>query len=162
MQVTRRHECSTGREGVLHMITFSNYSQMKKAMKTKKIKNSVTAKPVLKWQTGDYKRHSSFSFILPYQFLLLSKLMDITPEDIIRDFANNLDCGSWDREGKDLAKEHLINYFIACGYGQQYYTVDDIRLMFKEMDALGRLFPKNSNKMKLVKLYSKWRNKHQK
>ena len=130
-------------------------------MKTKKDNGVVKAKPLLKWQTGDYKRHANFRFILPYQFLLLCKLMNITPEDVIRDFTIHLDCGSWNREGKELAKEHLINYFIACGYGQQYYTVDEIRLMFKEMDALGCLFPKKCNKTKLVNLYSKWRNKHQ-
>jgi hypothetical protein len=133
---------------------------MKKTIKTTKEKSVVT-KPLLKWQTGDYKRHANFRFILPYQFLLLCKLMNITPEDVIRDFTIHLDCGSWNREGKELAKEHLTNYFIACGYGQQYYSVDEIRTMFKEMDALGCLFPKNCNKMKLVNLYSKWRNKHQ-
>lgn len=127
---------------------------MKKAAKAK------TEKPILKWQTGAYKRHANFTFFLPYQFLLLCKLLKVTPEEVIRDFTINLDCGSWEREGKDIAKQHLINYFIECGYGQRYYTVDNIRQMFKEMDALGSLFPKDS-KMKLVKLHAEWRDKYQ-
>ncbi len=116
-------------------------------------------KPTLKWQTGAYERHAEFEFILPYQFLLLCRLMEVTPEEVIRDFTDNLACGSWKREGGDQAKEHLINYFIAHGYGQQHYTEDDIRQIFKEMDALGLLFPKNG-KGDLVDLYADWREKH--
>jgi hypothetical protein len=116
-------------------------------------------KPELKWQTGDYDQYAEFKFILPYQFLLLCRLTDITPERAIRDFADNLSCGSWKREGRDKAKEHLIDYFIAHGYGQHHYSEEDIREMFKEMDALGLLFPSNG-KSKMVDLYADWRDKH--
>lgn len=116
-------------------------------------------KPTLKWQTGDYDRHTKFNFILPYQFLLLCRLMDTTPERVILDFTDNLSCGSWKRAGRDKAKEHLINYFIAHGYGQHQYSEDDVREMFKEMDALGLLFPKGG-KRKLVDLYADWRDEH--
>ena len=134
---------------------------MKKATSKQSEKKSVKRiKPTLKWQTGAYDRYGEFNFILPYQFLLLCRLMDITPDEVIRDFADNLSCGSWKREGRDKAKEHLINYFIAHGYGQHHYTEENIREIFKEMDALGLLFPTNG-KPKIVDLYSKWRNKHQ-
>ena len=116
-------------------------------------------KPELKWQTGDYDRYAKYEFILPYQFLLLCKLMDITPEKVVSDFMDNLSCGSWKREGRDGAKEHLINYFIAHGYGQHHYAETDIREIFKEMDALGLLFPRDGN-IKLVDLYADWRDKH--
>lgn len=53
--------------------------------------------------------------------------MDVTPEDVIRDFTDNLSCGSWKREGRDKAKEYLINYFITHGYGQHHYSEEDIR-----------------------------------
>ena len=116
-------------------------------------------KPGKKWQTGDYDRYPHYEFILPYQFLLLCRLLDITPEGVINDFMENLSCGSWRREGRDKAKEHLINNFIELGYGQDIYTEEDIRQMFKEMDALGLLFPKNS-KGKMIDHYAKWRDKH--
>lgn len=79
------------------------------SMKKTSIKKSVQRKPqpVLKWQTGDYDRHAEFKFVLPYPFLLLCRLVDKTPEDIIRDFADNLSCGSWKREGRDEAKAHF-------------------------------------------------------
>ena len=69
--------------------------------------------PELKWQTGAYDRHAEVKFVLPYQFLLLCRLVDKSPEEIIRDFTDNLSCGSWKREGRDEAKEHLISYFVA-------------------------------------------------
>lgn len=118
-------------------------------------------KPTLKWQTGDYNRHAEFKFILPYPFLLLCRLVDKTPEELIRDFTDNLSCGSWKREGRDDAKAHLINYFIAHGYGQDHYNEEDLREIFREMDALGLLFPADG-KMKLIDLYANWREKHHK
>lgn len=116
-------------------------------------------KPELKWQTGDYDRHAEYRFILPYPFLLLCRLMDVIPELVLLDFIDNLSCGSWHRKGRDKAKEHLINYFIAHGYGQHHYSEGDIREIFKEMDALGLLFPKNG-KNDLIDLYADWSDKH--
>ena len=130
---------------------------MKKTSTQKRVQQKP--QPALKWQTGEYDRDAAFKFVLPYQFLLLCRLVDKTPEDIIRDFADNLSCGSWKREGRDQAKEHLVNYFIAHGYGQHHYSEEDIRQMFKEMDALGSLFP-TKGKMKMIDLYADWRDKH--
>lgn len=129
---------------------------MKKTTFTKK---RPALKPELKWQTGAYARHAEFSFMLPYQFLLLCKLIGITPRDMLLDFMDNLAHASWKREGRDEAKQHLVNYFIAHGYGQQHYTEAEIRQMFTQLDAVGILFPKNG-KNKLVDLYSGWRKKH--
>ena len=129
---------------------------MKKKSSTKKPR----IKPELKWQTGEYERYAQFNFILPPQFLLLCKLMDATPKRVLSDFMDNLSCGSWRREGRDTAKEHLINYFITHGYGKHNYTETDIRKMFNEMDAVGLLFPKPA-KSKMLDVYSKWREKHQ-
>ena len=130
---------------------------MKKTPTGKKPQNP---KPILKWQKGPYNRHATFQFILPYPFLLLCRLMEVTPEEVIRDFTDNLSCGSYKREGREEAKEHLVNYFIAHGYGRHHYSEEDIRQMFTEMDALGLLFPKNG-KAKLIDLYAKWREGHQ-
>ncbi|MCD2423294.1 hypothetical protein LQ567_11025 [Niabella pedocola] len=117
-------------------------------------------KPELKWQTGAWERFANVQFTLPYQFLLLCRLADVTPKTILIDFMDNLSCGCWNREGRDAAKEHLINYFIAHGYGQEHYTEADIREIFKEMDAVGLLFPRESNG-KMVGRYAQWRDQHQ-
>jgi hypothetical protein len=136
------------------------FSMKQVATVSPKNKPRKKSKPDLKWQTDDYERHAEFRFTLPYQFLLLCKLMDITPEQVLTDFMDNLSCGSWKREGRDKAKEKLIEYFIEHGYGQQHYTVEDIREMFREMNALGLLWP-NDAKMKLIDLYAKWREEYQ-
>lgn len=128
-------------------------------MKKTRPKKIRKPKPELKWQTGAYDRYAEFRFILPYQFLLLCRLMDVTPEQVIRDFTDNLACGSWKREGRDEAKVHLISYFLAHGYGQHHYTEADIRRIFKEMDALGLLFPHNGDS-ELIDRYARWRDKH--
>lgn len=130
---------------------------MKKEISNKTVRHKP--KPELKWQTGAYDRYAELSFLLPYQFLLLCRLMDITPKELICDFADNLSCGSWKREGRDKAKEHLMNYFIAHGYGQHHYSEEEIRQIFKEMDAVGLLFP-DKGSSKLVNLYAKWRDRH--
>lgn len=116
-------------------------------------------RPALKWQTGAYDHHAEHRFILPYSFLLLCKLMDTTPRKVVVDFMDNLSCGSWKGQDRDRAKEHLINYFITHGYGQQHYSENDRRQIFKEMDAVGLLFPTNG-KRKLLARYVGWRNKH--
>lgn len=116
------------------------------------------SKPHFKWQTGAYARYATYQFIIPDQFLMLCRLMDLPPRDMILDFMDNLACASWKREGRDTAKEHLINYFIAHGYGRQHYTETEVREMFREMDAMGMLFPSYGS-MKMIDLYSKWRKK---
>lgn len=72
-------------------------------------------------------------------FLLIAKLVNVPPDDIVTDFMDNLSCGSWKRKGRDKAKEKLVDYFIEHGYGQEYYTAEDIRTMFKELDVIGCL-----------------------
>ena len=129
---------------------------MKKATrKTRKRK----PKPEFKWQVGDYARHAAFQYILPHGFLLICRLLDTTPDRMIYDFMVNTGGTKLKGEGNTISKEHLINYFIAQGYGQHHYTESDICVMFKELDAVGLLFPWNGGD-KMVDLYSKWRDGH--
>lgn len=112
--------------------------------------------PAMEWQTGDYRRTTELRFTLPYQFLLLCKLMDITPHEILLDFMDNLSCGSWKREGRDKAKIKLVEYFLEHGYGREYYSSDEIELIFRELDAIGMLYPKNANQ-ELINEHTRWR-----
>jgi hypothetical protein len=131
---------------------------MKKSAPAKKPASS--SRPPLKWQTGDYARDARFEFHLPYPFLLLCRLMDTTPEQILVDFMDNLACASWKREGRDRAKKHLVDYFIEHGYGQQLFSETDRREMFRELDAIGLLFPRSGD-MKMIDAYVHWRNRQQ-
>lgn len=113
-------------------------------------------KPAMEWQTGDYQRHIELRFTLPYQFLLLCKLMNVTPYQVLLDFMDNISCGSWKREGRDNAKHKLIEYFIDHGYGRQYYSASEIELIFRELDAIGLLYPKNATQ-EIVNEHTRWR-----
>ncbi len=114
----------------------------------------------MKWQINEYSRTQDFHFTLPYQFLLLCKLIEVPPRQLLLDFIDNLSCGSWKRDGRDQAKEKLIEYFLEHKYGQDYYTSEDLQKIFKEMDAVGMLFPSNDSHM--IDVYSDWREKHHK
>lgn len=133
----------------------------KSSIPTQKKIAATVKEPQQKWQTGAYARDAKFNFFLPYQFLLLCRLMDTTPADLFTDFMDNLSCETWKREGRDSAKERLIEYFIEHGYGQQRYSVDQIREIFREMDAIGLLWPGDA-KMKLIDLTAEWREKYHK
>jgi hypothetical protein len=126
-------------------------------MKKQKL-NTKKEKPELAWQSGKYNRSQQYSFHLPYNFLLLCGLWQVTPEDVLLDFMDNISFGSWKREGRDNAKLHLAEYSIAMGYGRRFYTPAEIQTMFKELDALGMLFPKNGD-MQLLDAHVLWRDK---
>ena len=97
--------------------------------------------PRLPWQHGAYNRKLKLDTILPYQLLLICKLWELAPEDLITDFLDNFSHSSWKREGRENAKEKLVEYSLACGYGKSFYTEDDIHRIFQELDAIGMLFP---------------------
>jgi hypothetical protein len=123
-----------------------------------KNKAEKSSKPEFKWQTGEYERHADFRFTLPQQFLLLCKLMEVTPHQLLSDFIDNLACASWNLQGRESARSKLVDYFVEHGYGQGDYTQDDIRTIFRELAAIGLVWPKGG-KMKLIDLSSKWQRK---
>ena len=131
-----------------------------KVKKQKQFKKTKLKKPQpeLPWQTGKYKRRCNYTFHLPYSFLLLCKLWQTPPEEILADFMDNLSHGSWQRAGRDEAKKQLTQYIIAMGYGQQHYSVTDIQTIFAELDAIGMLFPNDNEAMR--KVHVPWRNKY--
>jgi len=61
----------------------------------------IIVKPDMDWQVKKYARTQEFRFTLPYQFLLLCKLIEVPPGQLLLDFMDNLSCGSWKREGRD-------------------------------------------------------------
>ena len=116
-------------------------------------------KPELKWQTEYYSRRQEFRFQIPYGFLLLCKLLDTTPNDVLHWFMENCSYSSFEGEGKEPARQHLQDYIIAMHYGQQYYTQENIRQMMNELKAINMLWPNNS-KPKFMTAHARWRNNY--
>lgn len=105
------------------------------------------------------KRYLKTYGIMPWQFHLLCKLTEKNPEDILYDFMCNVGM-----EGYGLGEVQRVKameYFLSCGYGQDYFTIEDIQKIFKEMESISTLFP-NNGKMNLIDLHSKWRKKYYK
>jgi len=103
--------------------------------------------PDMDWQTGPYARFARFNFILPYQFLLLCRLMEVTPERVLMDFMTQLGGEGTGPEEQDTTRAYLVHYFIARGYGQQYYTPEQIRQVFAYLGAISMLFPGDDEQM---------------
>ena len=116
-------------------------------------------KPVMKWQTGEYQRTQTLKFELPLQFLMICKLVNISPQEIIADFMDNLAFGSWKREGREKARQLIAEYFTAHGYGGETYSEEQLKDLFSELDAMALLFPKDGD-AQLIDTYSNWRECH--
>ena len=116
-------------------------------------------KPVMKWQTGAFQRTQTFKFELPLQFFMICKLVDIPPQEMLTDFMENLAFGSWKREGREKARQLILEYFIAHGYGNEHFSADQIKNLFSELDAIALLFPKDGDPG-LIDTYSEWRDSH--
>jgi hypothetical protein len=134
---------------------------MKKKTTTKKKPQRRRIKPLLPWQTGEYAQYHTEKIRIPQQLLLICKVLDIPPMDLIDDFLNNAALAAWKREGKDAAREKTIDYLIACGYGQEYYSEEERKQILKEADAQGMLWPKDAD-MELFDLAVVWREKYHK
>ena len=136
---------------------------MRKKHKTKQKTKQPPQKGVIpsrhKWDTGSYQRDQEI-LILPWQFLYLCKLTEVTPHEVLDRFMNDLGQESWKRRENAGVRQALVEYFTLCGYGQKWYTEPEIRQVFRELDAMGSLWPQDA-KMKLIDLHAKWRNKYQ-
>jgi len=73
----------------------------------------------------------------------MCKLTDVTPDTVIDRFMNDLGQEIWKRRENDAVRQTLVDYFVLCGYGQKWYTEQEIRQMFRELDAIGSLWPEN-------------------
>ena len=113
----------------------------------------------MKWQIDDYAKCQEFRFHLPYSFLLLCRLWNVTPDDLLSDFMDAISCSSWKREGRDEAKKFLQKYIFEMSYGQQQYSKEAIEKMFSELDAIGSLWPENA-KMGMIEMHAKWRDEY--
>src|SRR5690606_8981662 len=90
-------------------------------------------------------------------FQLLCKLAEVEPQKVLYDFMCNAGMESYGLG--DTQRNAAMEYFIQCGYGQHYYTLEDMRKMMKELESISGLFPYNC-KTKLLDLHSSWRKEY--
>lgn len=104
-----------------------------------------------------FARVQDFHFILPVQFLLLCRLLQVEPRKVLYQFMCNLAHESYANgtEQKIAAKD----YFMSCGYGLELYTDHEIEEIFDELDNIAALWPEGAP-AKLLNLHTGWMNKY--
>ena len=105
--------------------------------------------------------YEQLSITLPFKFLLLCKVLGLKPANVLQEFMNYT--AKEIRGDNDKARTAAEEYFLACGYGQNHYTPDDLRLMLKELDALRLIWPEDKDPMAeqdLIKRYSQYHKKY--
>lgn len=108
-----------------------------------------------------FNRRQEMRFHIPPHFYLLCRLMNVAPIDMLREFMNNVGCESFQRSADDGIRTVAMEYVIRCGYGQDFYSEEEVRLMFKEMDAIGMLWPdKVSGHELFFDTHAKWRDEY--
>jgi len=107
------------------------------------------------WTTGAYATVQDLRLHFPPSLLLLAKVCGVTPEQLLTDFIDQLACGPWKRSGTDASRQHLQQYFLAQGYGQDRHAASAIAALLQDLSALGRLFPEGDPR--LIALYETWR-----
>jgi hypothetical protein len=117
-------------------------------------------KPLLAWQTGEYQRHLTLRLAIPQQLLLLCKLMDVTPRQLIADFMENLAGESLNRETANSAREKLTEYFVEQRYGGDRYSHEQIIAIFRELNAISMLYPLHADNS-FVDFHAQWRERYQ-
>ena len=108
--------------------------------------------PELKpWQGS---RSKDFNLMITGNLEMICTLLRVSPVKLLSEFANTLSMGL-PGQNKEL-HALLVNYFVRCGYGQQYYSEEEIRLMFEELGAVTRLWPNDGNE-EVIDKHSEWR-----
>lgn len=115
--------------------------------------------PAMPWQIGPYARFTEFSFPIPYHALLLCKVLEVTPEDLLRDFLAMLSPGCNDVFHQSKKHAHLVDYIIRAEYGAQRYKEQEIRDMFTELNAISTLSPDGGSEDFREKHY-RWREEY--
>jgi hypothetical protein len=108
---------------------------------------------------NSFARQQQFDFMLPMQFLLICRLLQVNPRKVLYQFMVDLAHESYatGSEQKIAAKD----YFMSCGYGLELYTDGEIEQLFDELDNIAALWPKNGPP-KLVNLHARWRKRYYK
>lgn len=66
---------------------------------------------------------------------MLCETLDITPQQVLQDFADNLSLDYRYTSGSD-EREMAIAYFMRCGYGMPFFEYHEVESMFYELETI--------------------------
>lgn len=88
----------------------------------------------------DYaSKNRDYNLSVPANFRMLCAITETRPEKILHDFMWNVSYMM--TKASDEQRKAAAEYFILCGYGQDMYPEQDIRQIFRELDAKRCLWP---------------------
>jgi hypothetical protein len=119
--------------------------------KKKQIKNK---KP---WKGADVLQ---LNLRIPSEVVMLCKLMNTRPHDVVQAFLSCLAVEK-DKDNPEEAKQACADFFIHYGFGNSYYSKDEIRQMFAELGKVNDLMPENPS-MKFLDQHCSWERKYNK
>lgn len=99
-------------------------------------------------------RKLNFNTYIPVQFLYLCKLTGVDPHSVLHDFMVNV--GMENRSKEEEQKTSAKEYFLKCGYGQEFYSEDEITQIMKELQTVSDIFP-NDCPTDFLDVHSAWR-----
>lgn len=88
--------------------------------------------PRMPWQIGDFSRVGVYQFVLPYEFLLLCRLMDVAPRTMLMDFMLSITSPKGG-EHNEQCRLHTLS-FIQQKYGRKQFTAEQLKIMFGELE----------------------------
>jgi hypothetical protein len=96
---------------------------------------------------------------IPCQVIMLCQLMNICPDEILCGF---LSCLAVEKNKKnpEVAKQAIIDFFIHYGFGKDYYSEEEIRKMFTELQRVNDLWPDEPATSKFIDHHAYWRGKY--
>ena len=100
-----------------------------------------------------YSRVQDMRLTLPYQFLLLCKLLGLPPQKVLTNFMVDAGC---ERISPPGVRVSAMDYFIRCGYGQDFYKPEDIRQMLWELEAISMLCS-DEGSVEQIREHARWR-----
>lgn len=111
------------------------------------------------WLTGDYQRYAEYKIMLPYEFLMVCKLFDVTPREVIMDFVEAVSANSLKFSERQERITKAAEYMVGCGYGAGHYSDESRAQIFEELRAIGRLWPHNAP-MDIIDTHADWRDRY--
>jgi len=95
---------------------------------------------------------------VPSNFRMLCALFETSPAKILSDFMWTLSCM---HQGTDEQRKAALDYFILSGHGQEIYSEEDVRQIFRELDARRSMYPGGEDRVMSKEqwnLYYCWEN----
>ncbi len=132
----------------------------------KRIRSTSPKQPMAKKKEANAKKpwYGALPFEgqlrLPCQVVMLCKLMNTTPGQLLQGFLSCLGVEK-DEKNPETAKQSAVDFFVHYGVGKEYYSEDEIRKMFAELKRVCDLWPgEESATSKFIDQHAYWRGRY--